>query len=68
MRHVRVPTLLVVGAEDQITPPECLEVAEDIMPNARLLIVPAAGHLVPLEAPEIFNRALLEFLEEAIRG
>jgi len=30
--------------------------------------VPAAGHLVPLEAPEILNRALLEFLEEAIRG
>jgi pimeloyl-ACP methyl ester carboxylesterase len=34
------------------------------MPNAKLLIVPAAGHLVPLEAPEIFNRALLEFLAE----
>ena len=68
MRHVRVPTLLVVGAEDQITPPACLEAAEQVIPNAKLLIVPAAGHLVPLEAPEIFNRALLEFLEEAIRG
>jgi pimeloyl-ACP methyl ester carboxylesterase len=68
MRHVRVPTLLVVGAEDQITPPECLEAAEDIMPNAKLLIVPAAGHLVPLEAPEIFNRALLEFLSEEGQG
>ena len=67
MRHVRVPTLLVVGAEDQITPPACLEAAEQVIPNAKLLIVPAAGHLVPLEAPEIFNRALLEFLEEAIR-
>ena len=65
MRHVHIPTLLVVGAEDQITPPACLEAAEDIMPNAKLLIVPAAGHLVPLEAPEIFNRALLEFLAEA---
>jgi pimeloyl-ACP methyl ester carboxylesterase len=68
MRHVRVPTLLVVGAEDQITPPSCLEAAEAIIPNAKLLIVPGAGHLVPLEAPEIFNRALLEFLAEAARA
>ena len=68
MRHVRAPTLLVAGAEDQITPPACLETAEELIPNAKLLIVPAAGHLVPLEAPEIFNRALLEFLAEAIRG
>lgn len=64
LRHVRVPTLLVVGAEDQITPPACLEAAEEIIPNARLLIVPGAGHLVPLEAPEVFNRAVLEFLAE----
>jgi len=67
MRHVRVPTLLVVGAEDQITPPECLERAEAVIPNAKLLIVPAAGHLVPLEAPEVFNSAVLEFLAETLR-
>lgn len=68
MRHVSVPTLLVVGAEDQITPPACLEAAEAIIPNAKLLIVPAAGHLVPLETPEVFNHAVLEFLAETLRG
>jgi pimeloyl-ACP methyl ester carboxylesterase len=68
MRHVAVPTLLVVGAEDQITPPACLEAAEATIPGAKLLIVPAAGHLVPLEAPEVFNRAIVEFLAEALRG
>jgi pimeloyl-ACP methyl ester carboxylesterase len=68
MRHVGVPTLLVVGAEDQITPPACLEAAEQVIPNARLLIVPHAGHLVPLEAPEVFNRAMLEFLTDVVRG
>ena len=68
MRHVAVPTLLVVGAEDQITPPACLEAAEAIIPRAKLLIVPAAGHLVPLEAPEVFNRAIVEFLAESLRG
>lgn len=62
MRHVVVPTLLVGGAEDAITPPDCLERAEEIVPCARLLIVPQAGHMTPLETPDVFNAALLEFL------
>lgn len=68
LRQVRVPALLVVGAEDGITPPECLEAAERILPAARLLVVPGAGHLVPLEAPAVFNAALLEFLREVGPG
>ena len=65
MRGVRAPTLLVVGADDQITPPSCLEAAEAIMPRARLLVVPEAGHMTPLEQPAVFNAAVLEFLREA---
>lgn len=64
MKKVKAPTLLVVGAEDGITPPECMEAGEAVIPNARLLEVPLAGHLVPLERPEIFNAALLAFLKE----
>jgi pimeloyl-ACP methyl ester carboxylesterase len=62
MRSCCVPTLLVVGSEDQITPPECLMRAEEIIPEARLLIVPQAGHMTPLETPAVFNSAVLEFL------
>jgi pimeloyl-ACP methyl ester carboxylesterase len=65
MRECCVPTLLVVGAEDQITPPECLIRAEEIIPEARLLIVPHAGHMTPLETPGVFNAAVLQFLREA---
>jgi 3-oxoadipate enol-lactonase len=68
MRRVTSPTLLVVGAEDVITPPSCLEAAEAIMPAARLLIVPGAGHMAPLEAPAIFNEALAAFLRESVRA
>jgi len=64
MRQVRPPILLVVGAEDAITPPACLELAEEVIPHARLLIVPHAGHMTPLEQPGIFNAAVLEFLQE----
>ncbi len=68
MRHLRVPALLVSGAEDAITPPACLEAAEAIIPQAKLLIVPAAGHLTPLEQPAVFNAAVLEFLRELPAG
>jgi pimeloyl-ACP methyl ester carboxylesterase len=64
MKRLTVPTLLVVGAEDTITPRSCMEAAEAIIPRAKLLEVPHAGHLVPLERPELFNAALLEFLKE----
>lgn len=65
MHHVEVPTLLVVSADDQITPPECLIRAEAIIPESRLLIVPHAGHMTPLETPTVFNAAVLAFLREA---
>ena len=59
-----MPALLVVGEADAITPPACLEAAERIIPRARLLVVPRAGHLVPLEAADVFNAALLQFLAQ----
>ena len=65
MEHVDTPTLLVVGADDQITPPECLTRAEKIIPGSRLLIVPHAGHMTPLETPGVFNAAVLAFLRES---
>lgn len=65
MRACCVPVLLVVGAEDQITPPACLMRAEEIIPEARLLIVPHAGHMTPLETPTVFNAAVLDFLRGA---
>ena len=64
LRGLRTPTLLVVGKNDRITPPDCLERAERVLGTPRLLIVPGAGHLTPLETPEAFNAAVLAFLEE----
>ena len=64
MRQARPPMLLVAGAEDAITPPACLELAAELIPRAKLLIVPHAGHMTPLEQPALFNAAVLEFLRE----
>jgi pimeloyl-ACP methyl ester carboxylesterase len=59
---IDVPTLVLVGEEDQITPPEhACEMAEAI-PGARLEIIPGCGHLSTLEAPDDCTRHLMRWL------
>lgn len=58
--------VLVVGAEDdRAIPPEHSRMIADGIADSRLVIIPEAGHLVNLERPGEFNRALLEFLRDA---
>jgi pimeloyl-ACP methyl ester carboxylesterase len=59
---VDVPTLVVVGEEDGLSPPADAEQMAAVVPNARLVRIPAAGHLSAVETPEVFNEALGEFL------
>jgi 3-oxoadipate enol-lactonase len=59
---VSVPTLVVVGAEDPATPPEQATVIAEGIPGARLVVVPDAAHLLNVEQPEAFNRAVLDHL------
>jgi pimeloyl-ACP methyl ester carboxylesterase len=63
--HVAVPTLVLVGEEDEITPPAESLVLRDRIPGARLVTIAGAGHLSNLEQPEAFNGALRVFLRGA---
>lgn len=62
LREVRVPTLVLCGAEDALTPPSEAEALQQGIAGSRLEILPAAGHLANVEAPDAFGRALLGFL------
>ncbi len=62
LREIRVPTLVVVGEEDMLTPPSEAEAMVQAIPGASLAIIPKAGHLANLENPAAFNEALLGFL------
>ena len=63
-RAIRVPTLVLVGDHDQITPPALsLELAK-LVPGASLVTIEGAGHLANLEQPESFNRAVSSFIAE----
>jgi pimeloyl-ACP methyl ester carboxylesterase len=59
---IGVPTLVLVGDGDQITPPDAAEEMARAIPGARLVIVPGAGHLAVLEQPDAVNAALEDFL------
>ena len=59
---VKVPTLVVVGEEDELTPPAAARHLADRIPGARLEVIPRAGHLSNIEQPETFNRVVLDFL------
>jgi pimeloyl-ACP methyl ester carboxylesterase len=60
---IAVPTLVVVGEEDTVTPPAESQAMASAVPHARLATIPAAGHLSNLEVPEAFNRVVRGFLE-----
>ena len=62
LRAVPVPVLVVVGEEDTLSPPADAEAMTAALPDARLVRLPAAGHLSAVEAPEEFNAAVLDYL------
>ena len=55
---IAVPTLVLVGAEDVITPPPLAEAMAGAIPGASLVVVPGAGHLPTLEQPHAVTEAL----------
>jgi 3-oxoadipate enol-lactonase len=64
LREIKAPTLVIVGDEDNITPPRESRILAQGIPHARLEVVPGAAHFPMLEQPEIFNQLLRDFLEE----
>lgn len=63
---VRVPTLIVVGADDEFTPVADAERMHNLVPDSQLVVLDRAGHLPNLERPDEFNDALLWFLRRHV--
>jgi 3-oxoadipate enol-lactonase len=59
---VHVPTLVVVGEEDSLTPVPLARTLHERIAGSEFAVVPGAGHLSSLEAPEAFNGVLARFL------
>ncbi len=61
--RISVPTLVLAGSEDALIPLEESESMARQIPGARLVVIPSAGHLAPLEDHKATDAAILEFLE-----
>lgn len=59
---ITVPTLVVVGEDDALSPPTVARAMHEAIPGSELAVLPRAGHLSNLEAAEEFNAALADFL------
>lgn len=64
---IPVPTLVLVGEDDDETPVAYGQAIVDLMPHARLEVIPGAGHLLNLEAPDAVNAAIRRHWEANAR-
>ena len=64
--QIAVPTLVVVGEQDVLTPPADSESMASAIPGARLVKIPGAGHLTPMERPKAVAEALGDFFSRAL--
>lgn len=62
LSDVEVPTLVIVGEDDQALPPSRARVIAETIPGARLEVIPATGHLSAVENPEAVTALLRDFL------
>lgn len=62
LQNLAMPVQLIFGAMDELTPPSIGEEMLGLLPDARLAVVPGAGHLSNLEQPGTFNDVLRSFL------
>jgi len=62
--NIKVPTLILVGQHDNLTPPSASHAMKEKIPDAEVRVIPHAAHLSNLENVEEFNRHLLSFLNK----
>jgi pimeloyl-ACP methyl ester carboxylesterase len=61
-----MPALVIVGAEDTLTPPSAAQELHRGIAGSELVEIPGAGHLPNLEQPELFHAALARFLSHRV--
>lgn len=61
---IKLPTLIICGESDVMTPVKYSNYLGASIPNSRVVIVPQAGHFVLAEKPDVVNRAIEDFLRE----
>jgi len=66
LARVAYPALIIVGAEDVLTPVADSEALDRGIARSSLVVLPGAGHLSNLESPDAFSKALADFLASSL--
>ena len=62
LASIAVPTLIIVGEQDAITPPAMSQKMQEAIANSQLVTIPGAGHMTPMEQPDAVNEAIHAFI------
>ncbi|VAX26778.1 Hydrolase, alpha/beta fold family [hydrothermal vent metagenome] len=62
LSKIKIPTLIIVGENDVLTPPAVMKTLHENIPNSEFVIISKAGHMTPIEEPEAVNEVMKEFL------
>jgi len=63
LNKISIPTLIIVGENDALTPPAVMKSLNENIPNSEFVVIPKAGHMTPIEEPEAVNEAIERFLK-----
>ncbi len=63
LKKINVPSLLIWGTEDQITPPDVAYSFKDMLPGSELRFIEKCGHAPMMEHPDTFNKLMLDFVD-----
>jgi 3-oxoadipate enol-lactonase len=63
LKEIRCPVFIIVGEQDHGTPPEMARAIHENLPGSELLVIPSAAHLSNVEQADVFNHALVTFLD-----
>ncbi|HVC82262.1 MAG TPA: alpha/beta hydrolase [Chloroflexota bacterium] len=64
LSELSIPSLVITGEEDIMVPPRMGQALADLLPDARFVVIPQAGHSVNLEQQAPFHQAITRFLDE----
>jgi pimeloyl-ACP methyl ester carboxylesterase len=62
LSKINLPTLVICGSEDTISPPNVMKSLAENIPDSKFVLVEGAGHMTPIENPRIVNAVIKEFL------
>lgn len=66
LSKIKIPTLVICGEKDKLTPPDIMKEMSEKIPVSEFHIIPNAGHLSPLENAEVVNEIMKEFLNRLV--